>query len=46
MSGKTSDVTKIVPTSQLVILNPKNTKMIPMPIGMRSVMIQTHHTSP
>ena len=45
-SGNTSDPKKIAPTHQLVILNPKYTNTIPMPIGMRSVMIHTHHTSP
>ena len=45
-SGSTSDPKKIAPTHQLVILNPKYTNTMPMPIGMRSVTIQTHHTSP
>jgi len=45
-SGSISDPKKIAPTHQLVILNPKYTNTMPMPIGMRSVMIHTHHTSP
>jgi hypothetical protein len=45
-SGSTSDPKKITPIHQLVILNPKYTNTMPMPIGMRSVMIHTHHTSP
>jgi hypothetical protein len=45
-NGRTNAPKNQIPVFQLATLNPKYTKMMPIAIGMRSVTIQTHHTSP
>ena len=45
-SGRDSEPKKITPIQKVFTRNPKYSRTMPMPTGIRSVTIQTHHTSP
>jgi hypothetical protein len=45
-SGNESDPKNNTPIQKLFTRNPKYNSTMPIAMGMRSVTIQTHHTSP